>query len=85
MKLSSKLVLIRCDTPKEKDENGIFVQEEWITTPPTGTVEGIAYDVGFCKVGDRVWFERYTSVPHPEDKGLRVCREEAVLAVLDEG
>lgn len=82
MKLNSKLVLVRCESPKEQDENGIFIQEEWVTQQPIGIVEAVADDVYFCKAGDKIWFERYTSIPHPEDKELRMCREDAVISVL---
>lgn len=82
MKLNHKLVLIRCEKPKEQDESGVFIQEEWVAQSPIGVVEAVSEDVGFCKVGDRVWFERYTSIPHPEDKDLRMCREDAVLGIL---
>ena len=82
MKLNSKLVLVRCQPPKEQDESGIFIQEEWQSQQPIGVVEATAEDVEFCIKGDKVWFERYTSIPHPEDKELRMCREDAVLAIL---
>jgi co-chaperonin GroES (HSP10) len=82
MKLNSKLVLVRCDPPKEQDESGVFIQEEWVTNQPIGVVESVSDDVKFCKKGDKVWFERYTSIPYPEDKDLRMCREDAILSVL---
>lgn len=82
MKLSKGLILVRTDEPKEQTENGIFIQDEWITNQPIGTVETIADGVTACKVGDRVWFERYTALQHPEDKLLKVCREEAIIAIL---
>ena len=84
MKLNDGLVLVRCESPKEQDESGVFIQEEWVSQQPIGIVEGCAEDVRFCKPGDKVWFERYTSIPYPEDKNWRMCREDAVLAVLDE-
>lgn len=77
-KLNSKLVLVRVDQPIDKDEDGIYRQEEWQTRPPTGTVEAVADDVTFCKVGDRVFFERYTAIPTTEEN-LRICREHAIL------
>lgn len=83
MKLNKSLVLIRVEPPKEKDDSGIFIQEEWITQQPIGVVEAIAPNVEFCKVGDKVWFERYTAIPNPEDRNLKMCREDAVMAVLD--
>lgn len=83
MKLNKNLVLIRVEPPKEQDNNGIFIQEEWITQQPIGIVEMTAQNVEFCKVGDKVWFERYTAIPHPEDKNLKMCREDAVMAILN--
>ena len=83
MKLNQKLVLVRVESPKEQDESGIYIQEEWQSQQPIGIVEAVADDVEFCKKGDKVWFERYTSIPHPEDKDLRMCREDAVIAVYE--
>lgn len=80
--LNSHLVLIKVDQPKEKEESGLFISEEWITNQPTGTVERVADDVTFCKVGDRVFFERYTSIPTPYGKEFRLCREDAIFEVL---
>jgi len=75
-------VLVRCLPPKEKTDEGVFIQEEWISQQNIGIVEAIADDVTFCKVGDRVWFERYTAIPHPEEEDLKMCRQDAVLAIL---
>jgi co-chaperonin GroES (HSP10) len=83
MKLNQSLVLIRVDKPKEQDDSGVFIQEEWVTNQPLGTVEAVADNVKFCKVGDRVWFERYTAITHPQDENLKMCREDAVLGILD--
>lgn len=82
MKLASSLVLVRCEPPKEQDESGVYIQDEWVSQQPIGIVEAIADNVVICKVGDKVWFERYTSIPHPENKDLRACREDAIIAVL---
>ena len=82
MKLASKLVLIKVDKPKAQTESGVFIQEEWVSHRPLGVVVAVADDVTACNVGDKVWFERYTAVPHPEDEELRACREDAIIAVL---
>ena len=82
-KLASHLVLIKVDEPKEQDDNGIFIQEEWITNQPTGIVERIADDVTFCQPGDQVFFERYASIPTPHGKDYRICREDNIFEVLD--
>lgn len=82
-KLNSHLVLIKVDEAPEQDELGIYTQESWVTNPPTGEVIDVAADVTFCEKGDKVFFERYTSIPHPvRGKEFRVCREDAVLEVL---
>lgn len=83
MKLNSKLVLIRVEEAPEQDASGVYVQDEWVANRPIGTVEEVADDVSFCKVGDRVWFERYTALQDPNDENTRICREDAVLAVYD--
>ena len=82
-KLNNGLVLVKVDEPKEQDDTGVFVQEEWQTRPPEGEVIAVADDVTFCKVGDRIFFERYTSIPTPHGENMRMCRESAVFEVLD--
>lgn len=81
--LNKGLVLIKVDSAPEQDENGLFIQEEWQTNPPTGIVEAVASDVKFCKIGDRVFFERYTSIPTPHGKDYRLCREDAIFEVYE--
>ncbi len=81
-KLAPHLVLIKVDIPPEKDENGIYIQEEWVSNLPTGIVERVADDVTFCKPGDKVFFERYTSIPTPYGKEFRLCREDAIFEVI---
>ena len=82
MKLNSHLVLVRVDEAIQQDESGIYVQEEWQSLPPTGEVLAVAEDVTFCKVGDRVFFERYSSVHTPEEN-VRVCREDSILGIYE--
>ena len=82
MKLNSHLVLVKVDTPIEQDADGIFIQEEWQSLPPTGEVLSVADDVTFCKKGDRVFFERYSSVHTPEEN-VRVCREDSILGIYE--
>lgn len=83
LRLNSKLVLVRVDKPKEQTDNGVYMAEEWQQRPPTGTIEAVGAGVGFCKVGDHILFERYTSVPTTEED-LRICREDAIFGVYDE-
>ena len=83
MRLNSHLVLIRVDDIKQQDDDGIYMQEEWQSREPIGTVEAVADDVTFCKVGDRVWFERYGSIPDPSDDGLRACRDDSILRIYN--
>jgi co-chaperonin GroES (HSP10) len=82
-KLNSKLVLVKVDDVKEQDDTGFFIQEEWQSQEPTGVVEAVADDVTFCKVGDRVFFERYTSIPTPDGKDYRLCREDAIFEIYE--
>ena len=83
-KIQEKLVLVRVQQPKEQDDSGIFIQEEWQTLDPVGVVEMIGDDVHACAVGDKVWFERYTATQHPTDKELRMCREDSIMAVYED-
>lgn len=82
-KLNSKLVLVKVDPKKEVDSSGFFIAEEWVSNQPTGTVVAVADDVTFCKVGDRVFFERYTSIQTPDGEDYRLCREDAIFEVYD--
>lgn len=81
-KLNSKLLLVKVDKPAEQDDKGIFVAEEWRTLPPTGVVTEVAEDVTFCKVGDRVFFTRYSADRTPWE-GIRICHEDSIRAVFD--
>lgn len=83
MKLNKKLVLIEVDADKTQDDHGIYLQDEWVKPMPTGKVVAVADDVKFCKAGDRVFFERYTSIQDPENETYRYCREDAVIAVYE--
>ena len=83
--LKSKTVLVKVDDIKTQDDDGIYSQEEWQTNEPTGIVEAVADDVTFCKIGDKVFFERYSSIPTPFGKNIRMCRLEAILAIIHEG
>jgi len=81
-KLAPHLILIKVDSPATQDESGIFIQEEWVSNLPTGIVERVSDDVTFCKPGDKVFFERYTSIPTPYGKEFRLCREDAIFEVM---
>lgn len=77
-------VLVEVDPPKEKTASGFYVQEDWKTLPPFGTVKAIGPDVKQVKVGDRIIFERYGAVILPE-KNMRMCQESHILGVINEG
>lgn len=83
-RLASKLVKIMVDEAVTKDDLGVHIQEEWQAVPPTGRVVDVAADVTVVKTGERVFFERYSALPHPDDKNLRLVREDSILEVLDE-
>lgn len=84
MKLNSKLVAVRADNAIEQDENGIYIQEEWRSLPPTAVVLEVAPDVTFVQVGDRIEFTRYTAIEANYESGVLFVSEDAILAVLDE-
>lgn len=83
MKLNSKIVCIEVEPDRVKDDSGVYLQDEWIQGRPVGTVVEVASDVTFCKTGDIVMFERYTSLKDPMNEDLRYCREDAVMVVYD--
>jgi len=80
---NSHIVLIKVDPAVEKDESGIYIQEEWKTQPPTGTVTAVGEQVMSCKIGDKVFFERYSSIPTPFGNDIRACRDNAILGVYE--
>lgn len=83
MKPNSLIVLIQVDPPKTQDDSGVYIQEEWKTKPPTGTVTAVGADVTFCKVGDHVFFERYSSIDTPFGEDIRASREDQILVVYE--
>lgn len=83
-RLNKGYVLVRVDQPKEKNDSGVFITEEWQLKPPTGVVEAVAgVNTQFVKVGDHVFFERYGAIQSPFDKDLKICREDAIFMVYD--
>ena len=75
------IVLIEVDDPKEKDENGLYIAEEWKTQAPTGVVLDVGSGVTFVKPGDKVFFERYTAIQTPFAENIKACKEDAILVV----
>ena len=75
----SDRVLVEVAPPKDKTASGLYIQEDWKTLPPLGTVKAIGPDVTTVEVGDKVIFERYASIIM-EDKNMRMCQESHILA-----
>jgi co-chaperonin GroES (HSP10) len=83
-KLNSSLILVKTDQPAVQDDSGIYIQEEWKSLPPTGTVFAVADDVTFCKEGDRVFFERYSAIPAPHHgEDVKLIRAENIFEVIE--
>jgi co-chaperonin GroES (HSP10) len=85
IKPNNSIVLIKTDGVKTQDDDGILISEQWQDLRPTGTVVAIGDDVAVCKVGDKVFFERYTSIPTPFGEDVRACRDDAILAIYEDG
>lgn len=81
-RIQHSLVLIKVDPVVEKAKEGFFIQEEWQSLPPTGVVLQVGKEVTFCKKGDHVLFARYSAIEVPGEPDQRLCKEEAVLAIL---
>lgn len=79
---SRDVVLIDVDQPKTQTASGFYIQEEWKSLPPTGTVVAVGPDVKAVKPGHRVVFERYASVILPDDQ--RLCQESHIYAIIKE-
>lgn len=73
------ILLIRVDQPKTETASGIIIKEEWKTLPPVGEVLSVGNQVTNAHIGDRVVFERYSSVVLNDD--LRLCRDANILAI----
>lgn len=82
MKPTGDKVLVEVDPPKEKTASGLYIQEEWKTLPPFGTVKAIGPDVQEVKVGDRILFNRYAAVQL--DGNDRLITEKDILATVNE-
>ena len=79
MKPNKNIVLVQVDKPREQNENGVFITEEWKTQPPTGVVIEVGDGVSFVKKGDKVFFERYTAIQTPFGEDIKACKEDAIL------
>jgi len=85
MKIPNKgIVLVKVDEPREQDDNGLFIQEEWKTQPPTGIVLEVGDGVTFVKPGDKVFFERYSAIQTPFSEDIKACKEESILVKFDD-
>ena len=76
------MVLVLADKPKHKTASGILLAEEWKTYPLTGKVLAIGDGVAQVKVGDRIMFERYSSIILEDDQ--RLTKEGSIFAILGE-
>ena len=74
------IVLIKADKPRKQTKTGILVVEDWKTLPPVGEVLAIGPMVRNIKVGDRVMFERYSSIILENDE--RLCKEGHIFGVV---
>lgn len=83
------IIHIKADEVQSKSNSGLFLNEDWKTLPPYGTVLAVGPMVKSIKVGDRVVFERYASIllddkTHQTNIGERLCQESHILGVLSE-
>lgn len=85
IKPNNDVVFIKTDGVTTETADGLLISEEWEDRKPTGTVVAIGDDVGSCKVGDKVFFERYTSIDTPFGDDIRACRQDAIIAVFEDG
>jgi len=85
IKPNNNVVLVKTDGVKTETDDGILISEQWQDHQPTGTVVAIGDDVGCCKVGDKVFFERYTSIETPFGEDIRACHSDAILATFEDG
>jgi co-chaperonin GroES (HSP10) len=74
-------VLINVEEPVTK-KGAIEVIEEWKSLPPVGIVEVVGPNVTSVKEGDRVQFERYSSIIL--EGNYRMAKESSIYGVIDE-
>jgi chaperonin GroES len=82
MKPLGDLVLVKADVAKTQTSSGLYIQEDWKTTPPTGVVLAVGEKVTLVKPGDKVVFDRYGAVAY--DKDEKLCKENQILGIIHE-
>lgn len=74
------LVLIQADSAKTQTESGILLQEDWKTLPLIGEILEVGPQVTQVKKGDKVTFNRYSSIILEKDQ--RLCKESQISGIL---
>jgi chaperonin GroES len=82
LKPTRDIVLVRADKVQEKTKSGFYIKEEWKSVPPFGTVEAVGPEVKTVKPGDRILFERYSSIRMEGD--LRLIKENGIQAIVED-
>jgi co-chaperonin GroES (HSP10) len=80
MKLLNGHILIRVDEAQKQTKSGLYLTENAVRLPQTGTVEAVADEVTEVKVGDKVAFLRYAAIDGVEED-TRLCKIEHILGV----
>lgn len=80
---SSDVIFIEVDQPVNQTSDGIYIEEEWKTLPTTGVIISLGKDITEYKLGDKVFFERYSSIQTPFGETVRACRKEHILAICE--
>lgn len=78
---SRDLVLIKADDDQTKTKSGLLVSEDWRSKPLTGEVLDTGPQVVAVKKGDRVVFERYSSLVLEDNQ--RLCQEKLIFGVVN--
>jgi co-chaperonin GroES (HSP10) len=79
-KVLGDLIIIKVDD-YQRMKGGLYQAEQWKTTPATGEVLAIGPDVNHIKVGDRVFFKRF-SIIDSHIEGEKFCQEKHIMEVL---
>jgi co-chaperonin GroES (HSP10) len=66
------IILIKADPARTQTTSGLYIQEDWKTVPPSGTVVAIGPEVTTVVPGDRVLFARYAALIMEDDLRLVV-------------
>lgn len=79
-------VIIEPDEPVTKTDGGLYLPDQAIEKPKTGTILAVGPNTEQIETGDRVWYSRNAGieVELEKDNVLIVMKEKDVLFIFDD-